>query len=658
MKSRSATGWAGLPMRLAILAIAAAATWMVSSPTPLLAQDRTPLLMEGRQTIYQRVLSRPGAILRQDPDPDARATVPLVAPFSIYYVFDRRQTDDREWVEVGRALRGPAEGWVRADQVIDWRQTMVVAFTNPANRRRTLFFDDRVELVDMLESEALPSISRQLRDQAINQTLPADSPVVSIEPAEHIDITDQFYVLPILEAEETWLASGFTTRLLRVASVPLESDVADQMPSREDLLRDFRVGIVFVIDTTNSMQPYIERTRQAVRQIYDQIAGSDIADRVSFGMVGFRDSIEAAPNLGYVTQIFSPIEAGQDPNGFLTEINAVAAADVSSRGFNEDSMAGLYDAINMPGWRDFDGRYIILITDAGPRMAADPLSRTGMGPREINQLAAENGIAIYTLHLLTDLGTGNHDYASGNYLEVSNWHNIQNLYHQVATGSVTAFGQTVDLLSQSLISQVSDALEGRLTDIMTDTGNDIVAQSRIVGRAMQLAYLGRVQGTRAPDVFEAWATDRDFEDPRIASLEVRVLLTKNQLSDLRDVLRAVVELGQANRLSPEDFFGQLQSAVAHLSRNPDLLGREDLANLGDLMGEYLQDLPYTSRILELDERSWLSMGPGAQREILDDIAAKLRLYEALHDRVDLWVSLYEGSPEGETVFPVPLEALP
>lgn len=28
---------------------------------------------------------------------------------------------------------------------------------------------------------------------------------------------------------------------------------------------------------------------------------------------------------------------------------------------------------------------------------------------------------------------------------------------------------------------------------------------------MQLAYLGRTNGTRAPDVFEAYEADRDFE---------------------------------------------------------------------------------------------------------------------------------------------------
>lgn len=124
------------------------------------------------------------------------------------------------------------------------------------------------------------------------------------------------------------------------------------------------------------------------------------------------------------------------------------------------------------------------------------------------------------------------------------------------------------------------------------------------------------------------------------------------------MLTAIVEQGQANRLSPEDFFGQLRSAVAHLSRDPERMREAEFQSLGDLLGEYLEDLPYRSQLMEIDEDAWMAMGPGAQREVLDSIQAKLRLYERYHDQVDLWVALADDAPEGEWVFPVPLDALP
>ena len=645
--------------RLSALLFLTIVLWLgLVSALPAAAQQREPLLMEGRQSLYQRVLSRPNAVLRETPDEQARLTEPFIAPFTIFYVFDRRMVDGEEWVEVGQPVSGPSAGWIPGELVIPWRQTMVVAFTNPAGRERTLFFNDSNALIDILESEDLPVRSRELRGQAIGRNLPPNSPVISIEPAEHIDITDQFYVLPILQAEQTWLASGFTTRVLEIASIPLEADPLNQMPGRDDLLRDYRVGIVFVIDTTNSMGPYIDRTRQAIRRIYDQIGGSPIAERVSFGMVGFRDSVDGLAELEYPTRIYASLETNQDPARFLTRINAMQASVISSRGFNEDSMAGLHEAINLPGWEEFDGRYVVLITDAGPRQAADPLSGTGLGPSQINSLAHERGIAVYTLHLLTEAGSGNQAYAAEAYQEVSRWPNARPLYYSIDTRVSGTFGNTVDRLTDALIDQVTTAMDGRLVEIIDDLQDDLAAQTQLVGRAMQLAYLGRRQGTRAPDVFRAWTADRDFGDPRRASLEVRVLITKNQLSDLRDVLVTILDLGQQYRLAPEEFFGQLQSAVANLSRDPNRLGRNQFADLGDLLGEYLLDLPYTSQILELDEPTWLSMGPGAQREILDEIAAKVRLYQSYHDQPQLWVALYDGAPDGETVFPVPLEDLP
>ena len=102
------------------------------------AQDRTPLAMEDQTGQFQRVLTRPGAVLRVEPADTATVVDDLVPTFTVYYVFERREAGGREWVEVGGPIRGPALGWVRTDQVIDWDHTMVVAFSNPANRERVL----------------------------------------------------------------------------------------------------------------------------------------------------------------------------------------------------------------------------------------------------------------------------------------------------------------------------------------------------------------------------------------------------------------------------------------------------------------------------------------------------------------------------------------
>lgn len=635
--------------------LAATLLLLTAIPSAASAADRQPLLMEGKKTLFQRVLSRPDAKLSKEAG--APAAGKAVPTFTVYHVFGRRTVDGQEWLEVGQPRTGPAEGWLPARQTIDWKQTLLVSFTNPAGRDRTLFFKERGPMIDLLESEDLVRRSDRLRTEAATGRLPPDSPVVSIEPAEHVDIFKRFYLLPILETETVMLESGFETRAMKVASVPLKTDPLPRKPSQEEILAGFNVGIVFVIDTTQSMGPYIDRTRDAVERIFKRVSGSDIGERVSFGMVGFRDDTGGVPELGYVSRVFAPLALPPDPEGFRRRVATMEAATVSSRGFNEDSLAGVKAAVDLPNWERFGGRYIVLVTDAGARTGSDPLSATRMNPEQINQKAAQNHTAIYTLHLKTPDGKRTHAMAAAQYRALSRFEGVPPLYYGVESGSVEAFGKAVDGLADQLIGQVQDTIRGKLTEAAPPDATP-EERARTVGRAMQLAYLGRAEGTSVPSVFEAWTVDRDLKDPARTNLEVRALITKNQLSDLRDVLNAVMTAGRETRLAPDAFFRQLRSAVAHLARDPSRLGMRDFADLGDLMGEFIGDLPYRSRILQLDEAAWIAAGPSQQREILDDIESKLALYREWDSTPALWVSLYDGAPAAETVFPIPLEALP
>ena len=66
-------------------------------------------------------------------------------------------------------------------------------------------------------------------------------------------------------------------------------------------------------------------------------------------------------------------------------------------------------------------------------------------------------------------------------------------------------------------------------------------QSKVakLGYALRMRYLQRSEGGKIPNVFNAWLLDRDIRDPSQRTLDVRVLLTRDQLSDLHDVLQAV-----------------------------------------------------------------------------------------------------------------------
>jgi hypothetical protein len=133
------------------------------------------------------------------------------------------------------------------------------------------------------------------------------------------------------------------------------------------------------------------------------------------------------------------------------------------------------------------------------------------------------------------------------------------LYYPVEAGSVEQFGAIIDKFSDDIVAQVQGAAKGQMvpgsaraaksggvekpskvqSGTPTASTTAMAEDTRLLGLAMQLAYLGRQQGARAPELIDAWAIDRDLEHPTSKSLEVRVLLTKNQLSDLQVALPPV-----------------------------------------------------------------------------------------------------------------------
>jgi serine/threonine-protein kinase PpkA len=177
---------------------------------------------------------------------------------------------------------------------------------------------------------------------------------------------------------------------------------------------------------------------------------------------------------------------------------------------------------------------------------------------------------------------------------------------------------------------------------------------------MQLAYLGRETGTRAPRLIEAWTTDRDLIDPSQKTLEVRVMISKNQLSNLQETLEEIFKVGQKTQASAKTFFDQLRGAAAALARDPDKVNQIQVKRLADvgLVGAWLDGLPYTSQIMNLTQERWLARSYAEQQEALDVIEEKIKIYRKIHDETDRWISLNPQSPPGESVTTVPLDSLP
>lgn len=645
---------------------------IVLGMTPLLAicaepagGGDEPLLMKGKHELYQRVLAVPGARMATEAGGQGREEV---IPFTAFYVYARHTPGDKEWVEVGTDRHGARAGWLPLASTLEWNHGLTAAFRDPVGHDRVLLFKDQESVRKLVSQRDLLAYD-QLYQEAEQEKLSADSPVIAIQPPGYIDIREDFYLVPILRHEDIYLGTE-QARLLQVSSVPLayEQGAPDEKPVGSQA---YTAGLVFVIDSTLSMDPYIERTREAVERIYDTLGNAKLLGNVNFGLVSFRDNLTAAPQLDYLARTYVNLEQGRDGAGFLSRVKSLQAASTSSRDFIEDTYAGVKQAIESMDWTGHDARYVVLVTDAGARDADDPLSSTGLGTASLRQLARDKGVAIFVLHLLTPATMADHARDAEQYRELADFPDIGSLYYGVPTGDVQEFGKVLDTLAGQITEQVRIAAADEELPMPVPTSDDIQLaslQTKVakLGHALRMRYLQKNEGGRVPSVFNAWMLDRDFSDPERPTLDVRVLLTRDQLSDLHDVLTQVLDAAEEGLLSPQNFLNELKSLAATVSRSPEQLGvttattagkGNSLADLG-FMREYIEDLPYTGEVMGLSLDDWQSWPTQRQVAFLKRMEEKVSYYRALHDHTDLWVSLDGGPVSGDSVYPIPLEMLP
>ena len=627
----------------------------------LQAATDKPLVMEGKKTLYQRVLSTPDARIYESPDRTGESGE--MTPFSVLYVYEKRDG----WIKVGHSSFGNTAGWMQRKETIVWNQALTVSFRDPQNIQRVMMFNSKQsiqQLVDDYDTEAY----QRLYDAVVNDEAGKDSPVIAIQPAAHVDIRENFYLVPIKQYEDVYLGNE-QARLLQIASVPLE----DNFDSNSDLSgnsgRSYRSGIHFVIDSTVSMGPYIKRTREAVAKVYSAIQNQGLTNQVSFGLTAYRDNLDQVPELDYLTRRYVSLEQGTDVEQFFSHVNELRASTVSSRDFREDAYAGIKSALEDSTWSNFDARYIVLITDAGPRDSHDSLGATGLNAQALRQLAYDQGVSIWVLHLRTPSAAADHQKAEALYKQLSYYPGIGDFYYGVSLGQVDEFGSVLEILANQITQQVLATTNGvppiplaQNNDSKTQLNNlqDRVAK---LGNALRMRYIQKESGKPLPKVFNAWMLDRDFLNPERSVVDVRVLLTRDQLSDLKSVMQQVLELAEEGVLSPQNFIDDLKSLAATVSRDPSSVGGStsgsgsNLAEMG-YMREYIEDLPYTGEVMNLTIESWEEWSAKVQIEFMNRLESKINYYQTLHDHTDLWVTPGGGSISGNSVFPVALDLLP
>ena len=636
---------------------------------PLVSSAIEPLKQEGKTTLYQRVLSTPTCELKKDIKDSTGQSVPA---FSRYYVYERKTDNNQQWLSVGPDSYGKTIGWINNACAIAWNMQMTLVFTNPVDRDSLLFFKDKASLTNLVDANQPETLLKPIREALKNNKSVPE--IVAQEPKEYVDFKTNFYLLPILQGEEVMNGKGFYERILEVASVSKQDDLVKNNNAQSNVqssdsdinqVAPFKAAIVFVIDSTISMDPYISRTKEAVEQVYRHIEKENLQQQVKFGLVSFRSSLQTSDKLEFLTKIFVDPNKVQNREDFMQLSSSLKQATVSTAYFAEDSYAGIAKALNDINWNSFGARYMILITDASAIPGDDKLSSTGMDAAQLRLEAQHKGVAIYALHLKTPSGEKDHQVAATQYSDLTyNDYIHKSLYYPVNAGDVNEFGRKVDLLAKALSEQVKLAYKGEASVgnaiNAKDDSSNMLKDALLLSKAMQLAYLGDTNGTKAPSVFKGWIADKDFVKPTIPTAEPRILLTKSQLSDLSDIVSKIANAANDGLISADDMFSQLRSVAAAMGQDPNKLKSESVTKIADLglLGEYLDNIPYKSDVTGLDQDTWKSMSGLEQEKFIRNLNSKVRYYQKCNADVDRWISLAEGSDPRDNVYPIPLEMLP
>lgn len=614
------------------------------------AASAAPLLIPGKQHLYQQVLSRPGASLLANAQ---ASTGTEIAGFTPYYVFARQDGK----LQVGSDAQGAPTGWVGESQTMPWTHTLIGVFTNPAGRSRAMFLKD-AESEQSLLTNANPA--EQAKTLLGNALASNPGPVLALEPEDHINFQKQPYFMPILEAKAAQ-GDGVGPVMIKVASGTMSDSGAKGEATPPAAPKQFKGGLVFVIDTTASMQPYIDQTRAAITQIVHTIGQSEMANDFRFGLVAYRDSLKDSPKLEYATKVYAKPDFSQPLDSILPAISSTHDASVSSSSFDEDAIAGIKTALDEVNWKDLNGKYIVLITDAGARGGSHPNSTTHLDIPEIRQLAEDKGVALFVVHLQTPAAVKSHDdsKARAQYTQLSKF-NGTSLYYGVPGGTPEAFRTKVQSLSEQLLHSISETSGVPAPAAAADNAAPATPEDnkvKLVSQAMKLAWLGDQHGTKAPAMLEGYSTSVDPVSGKKA-IQIDVLLTRDQLSSLAQSLQRILEAGEQSKLAPQEFFQKLQAVFAASTRDPNAMDMAHLDHIGPLLGEYLDGLPYRSELAQLTPTEWMSMSAGQQDAILINIRHRLQLYKDFEETNDGWTALPGRTAEGEKVHPVPLDKLP
>ncbi|GJQ57798.1 MAG: VWA domain-containing protein [Candidatus Scalindua sp. AMX11] len=673
----------------------------------LLAQEkREPVRIEGKQVLPLVVLTRPFSNVYREKDTGNGTVMENIPSFQPFYVYTKPEPEDIEiqdaWYEVGTDVLGSVVGWMRYDDVFEWKQAMCLAFTHSEGRKPVLMFEKREELKGIIDSSTAERVTsaKELYSIIDSKNIPKGFPVVSVEPKKYISIAEQFYLLPILDFEIIEVG-GREGRLIKLAAVtsrgPNAREKCDIRVNRDylnesarssteiepDLLRQLSADIVWVMDTTMSMQSHIAKTLEVVREVSTQITQDKrCVESIRFGIWGYRDSVDNIPAIGYTTRNYTP--ELQTIHSFKNTLEGVKATTVDSVDYEEDMFSGINDAINKTKWTNNALRFIILVGDAPSHESGHKWNGSNQTEGILRTLADNRSIYIYAIHIKVPKAERYYGQAETQFgtLSRNRGQSGKSAYYDVSSDDMEIFNQVTSEIALKISKLIYGAKQGtipydkeqhiavstRAAETVTNSEKAFLEDTKtktssgelsdMVIKAALVEWIGKMSKAESPRDIVAWAVDKDLVEPSIQSMEVCLLIKKRQLDTLKTALSNVLVAGRLGQMDDDKFFNTLQGITASAARDPDKINHAKFIAQTGLIPEFILGLPYMSRLMDITNELWSGWSADEQDQFLSYIFERIEVYATIHDTPDGWIQLNNSDDPDDYVYPLSLELLP
>ncbi len=467
-----------------------------------------------------------------------------------------------------------AIGWIKNDSVVEWNHSQCLGFAKRAERDPAHFFSTPQALEGYLKNGKT--------EEAISR-----------EP----EGVETLGLMPILSEEKIKL-KGEEIKSYKVGYI-IDADPKNNTSSPSKALtvnqiqKDLTLDIVFVIDTTSSMKPYIEATKDVVRKISTAISDNKhVKGRVRLGLVGYRDRGDE-----YVTKILCSLEAGKDLQSYQAELAKVEASGGGDS--PEQVYAGIDMAVSKMAWGATSYRHVVVIGDSANHaddksmVSLESVLAKAQPAATSNDLnAVINHITIHSLQV----GEG-----TGPEADL-----CRKQFQALAAGrsfaGVSANSNNLKTFEETLLKTLANRVES--TEMAISGDKAIEADPKAGPLGAVLAYLGK-EKIVGSGFASGYGCETDSKGNR--TVEAYTLVSRNNLRAFRSAMEFYVTslegAGDPGSKDVEKILNSLKTLTVHLGYAEEIKANTPMKQVMEL----ILGLPIKSPCFEMTPSRLASM---------------------------------------------------